>query len=263
MATHQLVAFNTALDSDNKIHDDDVAQRFGFTGGLVPGVDVYAYLTWGPVQQWGRDWLERGTMSARFALPTYDGDLVTVNWDGASLSLTNPAGTAVAEGRAALPPVGAAPAVSLADYPIAPVPAKDERAPAGPEVLATGTVLGTWQARFHADRHQAYLADARETLPIYTELGIAHPGWVLRTANWILADNVVLGPWIHVGSTVTNLGLIHDGTLVQTRGTVASSYAKKGHLFVDLDLVVTAGDVPVARIDHTAIYRPRQVAEAS
>ena len=33
MATHQLVAFNTALDSDNKIHDDEVAQRFGFTGG--------------------------------------------------------------------------------------------------------------------------------------------------------------------------------------------------------------------------------------
>ncbi|MEZ5233577.1 MAG: hypothetical protein R2749_12855 [Acidimicrobiales bacterium] len=98
MATHQLVAFNTAIDSDNKIHDDEVAQRFGFTGGLVPGVDVYAYLSWGPVQEWGRDWLERGSMSARFALPTYDGELVSVDWDGATLALRNPAGTVVASG---------------------------------------------------------------------------------------------------------------------------------------------------------------------
>ncbi len=260
MATHQLVAFNTALDSDNKIHDDEVAQRFGFTGGLVPGVDVYAYLTWGPVQQWGREWLERGTMSARFALPTYDGELVTVNWDGEVLSLTNPAGTAVAQGSAALGS-DSAPVLGLDGHPLGSKPAKDERPPAGPDVLATGTVLGAWEANFHAERHAAYLADVRETLSIYGELGIAHPGWVLRTANWILADNVVLGPWIHVGSTVTNLGLIHDGALVRTRGTVASSYERKGHLFVDLDLLVTADDVPVARIDHTAIYRPRQVAE--
>jgi len=57
MQTRSLVAFNTALDSENKIHDDDVARRFGFSGGLVPGVDVYAYLTWGPVSTWGRSCL--------------------------------------------------------------------------------------------------------------------------------------------------------------------------------------------------------------
>ena len=35
---------------------------------------------------------------------------------------------------------------------------------------------------------------------------------------------------------------------------------KDGHLFVELDAVVLAGgDRIVARIDHTAIYEPRQV----
>lgn len=261
MATHQLVAFNTALDSDNKIHDDDVAQRFGFVGGLVPGVDVYAYLAWGPVQQWGRDWLERGTMSARFAQPTYDGELVTVHWDGAELQLANPAGTVVAQGRAALP--DAAPAQpDLAEYPTAVPPAPERRPPASPQVLTEGTVLGSWEANFHFDKHRQYLLDVRESLPIYETLQVAHPGWVLRTANWILADNVLLGPWIHVGSTVQNLGLVRDGSHVVTRGTVKAAYEKKGHRFVDLDLVVTADDVVVATIDHTAIYRPRQVAEA-
>ncbi|MEZ5262439.1 MAG: hypothetical protein R2755_11845 [Acidimicrobiales bacterium] len=85
---------------------------------------------------------------------------------------------------------------------------------------------------------------------------------MLRTANWILMTSVRLGPWIHVGSTVRNLGLITDGAHVATRGSVRAEYEKKGHRFVDLDLVVTADERPVALIDHTAIYRPRQVAEA-
>ncbi len=34
---HVLTAFNTATASTNKIHDDDVAQQYGFRGGLVPG----------------------------------------------------------------------------------------------------------------------------------------------------------------------------------------------------------------------------------
>jgi len=44
MQPHSLVAFNTATASANKIHDDTVAASLGFRGGLVPGVDVYAYL---------------------------------------------------------------------------------------------------------------------------------------------------------------------------------------------------------------------------
>ena len=38
---HRVSAYNTAHDSENKIHDDATARRFGFGGGLVPGVDVY------------------------------------------------------------------------------------------------------------------------------------------------------------------------------------------------------------------------------
>ena len=41
---YALDAFNTATESANKIHDDTVAKNLGFRGGLVPGVDVYAYL---------------------------------------------------------------------------------------------------------------------------------------------------------------------------------------------------------------------------
>jgi len=75
---YEVRAHNTATQSDNKIHDDEVARRFGFTGGLVPGVDVYAYLTHLPAEAWGLEWLERGTMRGRFLSPVYEGEIVTV-----------------------------------------------------------------------------------------------------------------------------------------------------------------------------------------
>ena len=53
LTTWELRAHNTATHSGNKIHDDEVARRFGFGGGLVPGVDLYAYLTHPPAEAWG------------------------------------------------------------------------------------------------------------------------------------------------------------------------------------------------------------------
>src|SRR3977135_3728761 len=78
LAAWELQAHNTATPSGNKIHDDEVARRYGFGGGLVPGVDLYAYLTHPPAEAWGLDWLERGTMQARFTKPVYEGDTVRV-----------------------------------------------------------------------------------------------------------------------------------------------------------------------------------------
>src|ERR1700745_2299544 len=61
LGPYRVEAFNTAKASENKIHDDAVARRFGFGGGLVPGVDVYAYMAHQPVARWGCAWLEHGT----------------------------------------------------------------------------------------------------------------------------------------------------------------------------------------------------------
>ena len=42
---HHVTAYNFATESDNKIHSDEMAARYGFKGGLVPGVGVYGYMT--------------------------------------------------------------------------------------------------------------------------------------------------------------------------------------------------------------------------
>lgn len=254
---YRVIAWNSARDSENKIHDDAVARRFGFTGGLVPGVDVYAYMTHPAVAHWGRAWLERGTATCRFAQPVYDGDAaeITAAEDADGLALTVEShGAVCATGHAALA-AEPAPAEAFA----VPPPPPETRPPADEASLAVGTLLGMRPLAITADFAAHYLHDVRETDPLYAREGLAHPGLILRTCNWALGHNVVLGPWMHVGSTVRHLGLARVGDELSVRARVSANYDRTGHRFVELEgLALANADRPVARIHHVAIYRPRQ-----
>ena len=108
-----------------------------------------------------------------------------------------------------------------------------------------------------------YLLDVRETAPLYAEEGLVHPGTVLRLCNYVLGNNVVLGPWIHVGSKLRNFAAARVGDTLTARAKVISNHVHKGHKFVVLDALVIANNTtPIARVEHTAIYLPRQVAAA-
>ena len=74
LPVRSVIANNFAFESDNRIHADDVAAEYGFRGGLVPGVGVFAYMTQPVVEALGRDWLERGRIAARFIKPVYHDD---------------------------------------------------------------------------------------------------------------------------------------------------------------------------------------------
>jgi acyl dehydratase len=257
---YRVRAHNTATASTNKIHDDEVARSLGFRGGLVPGVDVFAYLCHLPAERWGRPWLERGTISARFVSPVYDGEVVEIagalgaDVAGAlELSLCDPSGAPCAVASAALP-AAPAPPPDVGAWPAVDPPA--EPPPASAETLA-GAPLGRIEATFHADRAGEYLDDIREQLPLFRVEGLAHPGWLLRFANYVLTANVRLGPWIHVESTVQFLGLVSDGDRVETRALVTELSERSGHRFVDLDVLQLVDDRPVTRTSHTAIYQPR------
>jgi hypothetical protein len=130
--------------------------------------------------------------------------------------------------------------------------------PASPEALTAGP-FGSLSATFHADRAGEYLDAVREDLPLFRDGGVAHPGWLLRFANYVLSANVTMGPWIHVASRVQLLGLVRDGDVLETRAVVTGLREGGGHRFVELDVLQVVGDEPVARTAHTAIYRPRGV----
>ena len=262
---YQVSAYNTAKASENKIHDDATARRFGFTGGLVGGVHIYAYMTHLPVAHWGRAWLERGTGDCKFSKPVYEGDIaeITASETAAGLALeVHSRGDLCATGSATLPAAAAAPA--LAEFRTAAPPAHDARPPADEQSLAVGRWLAMNQLTITADYHAQDLSDTRETEPLYAREGIVHPGTILRCCNWVLSHNVVLPAWMHVGSSVQNLGLAHVGDALSARARVTKNYVHKGHKFVEVDALVLANErTPLARVTHIAIYLPRQLAEAA
>jgi len=256
---HTVSAHNTDTASSNRIHDDATARRFGFRGGLVPGVDVYAYLVHLPAARWGREWLTGGSLVARFEQPVYDGDAVQVVWaPTGDLELRDPAGQRCAVAT----PARQATRGSIYDFPLVASVAREDRPPASPETLAVGTLFALEPHRFDADVAQAYLDDVREDLALFRVEGIAHPAWLLRDANYVLSANVELGPWIHVESEVVHHGLVTDGAVVSARARVERLFEKKGHRFVTLAVQHLADERTVMTTWHTAIYRPRQVAEA-
>lgn len=260
---YRVQAYNLSHASENRIHDDATAQRFGFTGGLVPGVEVFAYCCHPAVENWGRAFLRDGEIAVGFQKPVYDGRIATItattDGDGLALSVASE-GVACASGFARLP--AAAPeAVSLADWPATQPP--EARPKADAESLATGLWLGTRALELTPQVLADYVRDVRETAPLYAEQGIAHPGLVLRMCNWLLTQNVMLGPWIHIGSKLRFNGEARLGESLTARGRITANSERKGHRIVTIEALVLADAArPIARVTHEAIWRPRQVAEA-
>ena len=261
---YRVSAFNTAKASENKIHDDETARRFGFRGGLVGGVHVYAYMTHLPVQRWGIAWLERGTGEARFAKPVYEGDIAEITAteqpDGLALQVIS-GGVLCATGRAGMP-------AALPELPLLAewksVPSRADRLPADEKSLAVGEWLGMTPLTITPAYHAQDLQDTRETEPLYAAHGIVHPGTILRCCNWALSQNVVLPAWMHMGSTVQNLDVACVGDTLGVRARVTKNYEHKGHKWVEIDALVLANEErPLARVTQVAIYRPRQLAEAA
>ena len=257
---YRIRAFNSATDSNNLIHDDNYARRYGYRGGLVPGVSIYAYMSRSLVELLGREWLERGSAAVRFDRPTYEGEEVRVSGKLASIAedgtltiefqAANAVGLVCAGGTAGLTRAPAAPGPKLKDYPAG--HGKLGR-PIALESLKVGERLTPVTSEFSWNVNWEYCQKTvRDHHPIYNQ--IAHPGWLLTQANSVFAANYELPPWIHVSSVVQNYRLQELEGLVETRGCVREKFERKGHHFVVLDLAIFAGKECLATIGHTAIF---------
>ena len=260
-----IVAFNTATESENKIHDDEIANRLGFNGGLVPGVDVYAYACAPAISHWGRQFMERAQISLRLAAPVFDGESVEViaeidNEDTLRATVESPTGRcAIIEASLITNPADAPPP----PQPHASGPPPENRPLASPEAFDALEALGSYTISCSPTEAAEYLADIRSDSTTL-DLGLVHPGWLLRQANYILSNNVTLGPWIHVGSEITHHRAVEVGESIEIRAKVNRHYEHKDHLFVVLDVSMISSDADtVCSVVHTAIYEPRQLRQPS
>jgi acyl dehydratase len=230
---HRVRAVNEP-GSANRVHDDEFARRLGYRGGLVPGAAVYGYLAVLPERRWGESWRSGGTMSARFLAPFYDGEEVTVTAEeseaGLELQARNPAGEVCARGQAAA--ASDEPPPDAGRYPAPALPP-----PRPPAALGEGDALGALRTVLRLE-----------------------PAWPARLGNAVLMANVELPPWIYVETRTRHLAAVRDGEPVEVRALVAGAWERRGHRFVDLDvLVLGEAGRSAAQLRHVAIVELAQL----
>lgn len=270
LPVYRVKAKNTAVDSDNKIHDDAVAAKFGFRGGLVPGVIVYAYMTVPLVERFAEDWLERGSMQVKFHQPFYEGETVIVSAEvddeaepaKVIIKAEREDGSVCATGLATVNDdsrwLGNA---AIADFSEHPLPDFSLRPVAKRENLIAGARLGSFAETIDLPGAGVdYLQSINERLPVYYGANaVAHPGYLLGRANEIFVRNFKLNPWIHVGSDLINYGILQDGEELSIRGRLREVFEHKGHEMASMDLLFVAnGNRIVQQVRHTAIYKIRE-----
>ena len=252
---------------ENKIHEDDIARQYGFKGGLVPGVTVYGWMTHPVVEALGIEWLERGEFHTRFAKPIYYEEPATIRARVASRSADavtidvaahNSAGEVCGTATMTLDRGASPTPPAIAGYLVAPVPA--ERPHVTRAHLESLKVLGTPELELTGPVATGFLTRFSEPLGVYTGAGApGHPGIHLDLSNRALTRNVRMSPWIHVESRGRHWSPMRVGERLEMRGRVERLFEKKGHEFLEADLLLVAGGSrPVASIRHTAIYLLRK-----
>lgn len=74
-APKQMLAAQT-YDSHASIHDDETAKRLGFSGGTIEGPTHFSQFEPLGARLWGREWFERGCISAHYRSPVFEGEEV-------------------------------------------------------------------------------------------------------------------------------------------------------------------------------------------
>ncbi len=222
-------AINLPEHADNPIHTDAGARAAGYDAAIVAGTTIYAYLTHPPAAAWGERWVRAGGGELRLKRAVLDGDLVECKVAGDE-------GSPVIEAWAA----GEAKAtLALWD---------DVEPPA----MRDGEDLPTMELELTTDL-AGYGRRAGDDLPLYDDLGTAHPALWPSLANRVFSTHLITGAWIHTRSRIFHRDLARAGDHLTIRSTVVDRFATRAgaRAVVDIDISNSAGTV--VRIEHEAL----------
>ena len=234
------IAFNQMPDSENEIHNNEVAKKMGYSGGLVPGVTISACIIQPAITAWGMDWLSRGCAHVKVSNPIYDGEHFDVELADASArefsaTLRNAKQQVIAEAEVSL----------TAELPAEPAMRGDRFAAGRVPNTCEGLQrlkeagMGALPARWSADMQQAqYLADESQVPDLLKRDGggYANMSFILGLTNFALAANVAMNPWVHIETTSQNFRPIPDNSGVLVESQIVDLFEKKGHQFVDVGM---------------------------
>lgn len=263
IADLQIHALNDAESSENRIHSDDIASRYGFTGALVSGVNVFGYLTQPLIKHYGEDCLSQGMMDVVFLKPAYQDDLLTIqtiNQEATANYQRHHLTSAYNEENRLL--------AKLESWLPQKLPAVNElaRLPGGAQLdkreiirwelihLQQAAASHLWQPT-SADNKIRVDAQRDESDIYLGENGLIHPYYLLDACNKALMRMFILPAWIHTGSRLILRRAIRVGQAIDVRAIPIQKWERKGHQFIKLYIAMWVGEEVALEVEHTAIFK--------
>ena len=256
MSVHQPVAINHSQAHENRIHSDDVARRYGFTGALVPGVAVFGHMTYPLTNELGLDWLGHSTVALRLLKPAYNGDRLSISLaqTGEHVYLVecyNASGVLLAQLTAAVPPT----LPSLDPRWTLPGAAdKPPRVEIAWDLIDVDTPFAAHAWTPSDEENRNYADQLSDELPVYRN-GVVHPHLIQHWCNQMLVRRFILPAWIHVGTEMTFRRILKVGDQVEIRAIPLEKWRHKGHEFIKLYIAFIVGGSPAIEAYHTAIFQ--------
>jgi hypothetical protein len=250
------IAINHSHDSENRIHSDDIARQYGFSGALVPGVAVFGHMTHPLTETFGADWLNHSQVGLRLLKPAYHGDRLSINLEAAGVhtyrvDCRNDSGVLLATLNVdltdPLPPID--PRAGIPGAPRAPA-----REPIRWEAITIDTPFAAVDWAPTDAQNRDYAAQITDELPLYRS-GVVHPHLLQHWCNQVLVRRFILPAWIHVGTDMTFRRALRVGDAVQIRSIPIEKWRHKGHEFIKLYVVFAVDGDPAVEAIHTAIYQ--------
>lgn len=253
METYRPTAYNHSQSSENRIHSDSTAQKYGFEGALVTGVAIFGYMTYPLVRLLGTRWLEDHSAGIRLLRPVYHGDVLSIDHtehNGIHLIQCKARDNVlVAELNSSkgIPPVNELAHLGSST----PINVRPE---IHWDLVEVGNPFPSFRWSPDIEEHLTYTAQIGDNLEIY--LGnVLHPHAILDAANRAFVNCYKLPAWLHVGSTIHFRELIHIDEEIEVHAVPIKKWHKKGHEFVELYVSYVVGEVVKTEIKHTAIFK--------
>ena len=262
ISSFQIEAINDAESSENRIHSDEIAEKYGFKGALVSGVNVFGYLSQPLVHFYGEEFLNQCVMEVRFLKPAFQHDLITIQTDSLESEKKfryhiskafNQTGELLAHMESWLP-INTEPANELSSM------------SEGSEILERKEIewdlielhkaspIYAWEPAQEDNSERVH--SQRDGAEIYQgDNAYIHPYYLLDACNKALMRMFILPAWIHVGSKLILRSPIKINQKLAMSAIPVKKWTRKGHQFIELYICVRREGKVVLEAEHTAIFK--------
>ncbi|HIF75643.1 MAG TPA: hypothetical protein EYG31_07135 [Porticoccaceae bacterium] len=261
----EIYALNNSQSSENKIHSDEIAEKFGFKGALVSGMNVFGYLSQPLVKHFGPDWLSHRILDVKFLKPAYQGDLVRI--DSEIIKTSQIQNTVVSK---AFNQTGALLALLESSSP-APMPSIDNLAYAEGSIethdrreiewdlihLQQPSYDFAWQPT--AEDNKLRVDIQRDTSEIFRgPSSYIHPFYIGEACNKSLMRMFILPAWIHTASRIILRKSLKIKDKITIKTVPIQKWEKRKHQFIKLYVAMIVNNEVAVEVEHSAIFKIAQ-----